>query len=59
VKSEGEIKRNLKLLLESYSVNDIELINENIDDMILNWILSINNEYVVESKAENYYTLIN
>ena len=59
VKSDGEIKRNLRLLLEDYNVKDIELINENLDDNVRDWILSINNEYVIQSEIENYYTFIN
>ncbi|WP_417237062.1 MULTISPECIES: hypothetical protein [Flavobacteriaceae] len=59
IKSDGEIKRNLKHLLEQYSIKDIELINENIDDRIRNWVLSVNNEYVIESHVVDYYTLIN
>ena len=59
IKSDGEIKRNLKHLLEQYSIKDIELINENIDDKIRNWVLSVNNEYVVDSDIKNYYTFLN
>lgn len=59
IKSDGEIKRNLKHLLQQYSIKDIELINENIDDKIRNWILSVNNEFVVDSDIKNYYTFLN
>lgn len=59
IKSDGEIKRNLKHLLEQYSIKDIELINENINDKIRNWVLSVNNEFVVDSNIKNYYTFLN
>lgn len=59
VNSDGEIKRNLKHLLEQYSIKDIELINENLDDKIHNWVLSVNNEFVIESEINDYYTFIN
>ncbi|WP_271393753.1 hypothetical protein [Aequorivita sinensis] len=59
IKSDGEIKRNLKHLLEQYSIKDIELVNENIDDKIRNWIISVNNEFVVDSDIKNYYTFLN
>ncbi|MDT0293527.1 hypothetical protein ACFQ3R_13125 [Mesonia ostreae] len=59
VSSDGEIKRNLKHLLEHYNIKDIELINENIDDRIHNWVLSVNNEYLVESEINDFYTVLN
>lgn len=59
VKSDGEIKRNLKHLLEQFSIKDIELINENIDDNVSNWVLNVNNEFVNESEISDYHTFIN
>ncbi|WP_418637591.1 hypothetical protein [Winogradskyella sp.] len=59
VKSDGEIKRNLKHLLHNFSVKNIELINENVNDKVRNWILSVNNEYIVESDIKDCYTLLN
>jgi hypothetical protein len=57
--TDGEIKRNLKHILGNYKIKDIELINENINDSKREWILSVSNEYVVNSNFDNYYTLIN
>src|SRR5690606_29951527 len=37
--SDGEIKRNLKHILEKYQPNQIELVDENIDDTILEWMI--------------------
>jgi|GEM_PF-3738924 len=59
IKSYGEIKRNLKHLLENYSIRDIELINENVDDRERNWVLSVNNEYVNKSKLDTFYAYLN
>ncbi len=52
---DGEIKRNLKHSLNKYKINNIELIDENIDGKIINWLLSVNNEYIVDSARQNYY----
>ena len=59
IKSDNEIKRNLKHILESYKLEEIELIEENIDDRKLEWILSTNNKYFMESLIDNPFTIIN
>lgn len=59
VESDAEIKRNLKHLLSNYNLEDIELIDENLNENLRNWILSINNQYVIESEIKNMYSFIN
>jgi len=57
--SDGEIKRNLKHILEKYQPNQIELVDENIDDTILEWMISISNEYILETEIHETYSIIN
>ncbi len=57
--SDGEIKRNLKHVLEKYAINQIELVDENIDDTILEWMISTNSSYILESEVEKRYSIIN
>ena len=58
VKSDEEIKRNLKHLLENHKIKDIELVNEIVNKNIYKWMTQVNNEYIVKSDIKNYYTLI-
>ena len=50
----------LKNVIKDYISEDKLLPNdENIDDKIRNWIISVNNEFVVDSDIKNYYTFLN
>lgn len=57
--SDGEIKRNLKHVLGSYALNQIELVDENINDTILEWVISTNSSYLLESEVQKRYSIIN
>ncbi len=59
--SDIEIKRNLKNLLGQYKIEDIELMDENINDSIRDWVFSINNKYFIDlgSPKDEYHVLLN
>lgn len=58
-KSDIEIKRNLKILLSDYKIEEIELIPDNINQETLNWVFSTSDKYIIESEIENPYIFIN
>ncbi|WP_164112232.1 MULTISPECIES: hypothetical protein [Sphingobacterium] len=57
--SDGEIKRNLKHIIEKYQIKDVELVDENIDDTILEWMISANISYILDSEVKKSYSIIN
>ncbi|MDC6350478.1 hypothetical protein PP178_02865 [Zeaxanthinibacter sp. PT1] len=58
VQKDLEIKRNLKHLLGSYKINQLEVIDENFDEEKAAWLLQINTEYfITEDGIENYMFL--
>lgn len=52
--NDAEIKRNLKNILDSYRINQMEVIDENFDNEKASWLLESNTEYLIESN-ENYH----
>jgi hypothetical protein len=52
--NDTEIKRNLKNILDSYRINQMEVIDENFDNEKASWLLESNTEYLIESN-ENYH----
>lgn len=53
--SDVEIKRNLKHLLGKYKIENIELVDENLTDEIRGWVLSVTNEYFLQTEQERSY----
>lgn len=56
--SDGEIKRNLEQLLGEYKLEEIELIPDNINEEVLDWVFSISDKYIMEEEVENPYVFL-
>lgn len=57
--SKVEIKRNIKNVLSDYSIHEIEVIDENLDEEKANWIIESGTDYWISKPNENISSYLN
>jgi hypothetical protein len=57
--SKVEIKRNIKNVLFDYSIHEIEVIDENLDEEKASWIIESGTDYWISKPNENISSYLN